>query len=1065
MLVPMNLADEFQNAVREISYTGDELINALRAAQALLESLPDDIDLEQKKRSDRRNRRLSGEVIDIPVLASESSEGHRDNEDEGCSERSCRIGVREETVRDTHAIAAEDERITSSQFSTCGFPPPAAAASASEEANDARAWQSIVTAPPADENSNLTASRRSLRDDSDFVSPTSLYSGDPLLRSEVFSLGGASGEPTRTHGRRRHRGTSLEARYKGVPTSREDHDAPHTSSTSRRIASSFSSAVDNEMRERVRQLELYDKSPDEWLCHLVCIGAKLFEEEIEAYFRDMAASLVYMAVRRKRVEQRCQYLRDSAAQETRGGVDAAALDAATRPSSCTFRGNCEMSTAVALKHGVAAPTIGEEVSAADNSDNDDEENDEEVLEGFYISREVKRSIRVGLPDNAFRLRDNINSFFFTCYVSAIIQNRVHVAHLKRVAMEIVRICCSVMTWPRYPVNLRTQWVHDREGQFQQFLGKWLGEANGHLVTLMAVPPKAPTTVRGRAGSQDEGSVDNSTTAESSLSAVNAGSILTDDDNSQHEGSDDGADEESFSVDPPNSVGVPLQTAFLGPKTHREDAVRMTYDFVRSPAPCGTPLARLVADTVPGKSVDTLLPCIQQPERRSFNDGFCRLAPSLSQKELDLITELMQLPLTEMLTVAEELKDNHDRRALRAAEKEMVRHWASPTYDPRGGELTVLINPTNAFRLQLSNPIIFSLAGVQCDMCCVTDRRVSFQAVLDSGVRSEVVLEYEGCIGYDVCVACSYYYYKSSEMRLLRAVHPNANVRAPFAFGRFSKVTVHTVRALACEESEGDMIVEVFMGVSPYGVMPIGWALPVDRLAELSAVCPTLDEATELTADLHASLPVPPQDWKQRCTVANISNFVMEADGRGHTAAAMDVAAVATRSALAAGMADEHLIDEADVCPICLQPLCSPLPLLRTLCGHRFHVECIGSHYHYKPAVVDGEVNENNGCPVCRCSEYMPPHTDADSMMRANVYRLMLRVPADEVAKGRDARAQEWGGGCAIAVGTILTDDGAYHNATNIAFCEAFYNVMPGFAFTRPATEEAKEMEPASPAVP
>lgn len=1055
----MNFAEAFRDAVGEISYTGDELINALRAARALLASLPDDIHLEQKKRLDRRNRRLLGEVIDIPVSESDSSEEDKDDDDdEACAERSRHTGAGTGTAGDAGAIAAADEvAALSSRFSTL--------AAASERVDGDGAAQSTAATSPADQASHLPASRGSLREGSGFVSPASLPSGDFLLRSEAASTCDASGEPAKTHGRRRYRSTGSEQRRRASSQPWDGCDACHTSSASSTAASSLSSDADHEKRERVRQLELYDQAPSEWLQQFICIGAKLFGEQMEDYFRAVHTLIYYMAVRRKRVEQRCQYLRNRAAQEGTGDVDAPLSDAATRAFSYTSRGSCETAATAAHEDGAAASASEGELKHVGSSIDDDEEGDGEELEGFYISREVKRSIRVGLPDNAFRLRDSIHNFFFSCYASIIIQGSVSVAQVKQAAAEVVRICRCVLTWPRYPLNLRAQWADDREEQLRQFLNKWLGEANGHLVTLMMVPPEAPATVGRRAGAPGEVDVESSTTARSSLSAVDAESIMTADGNSRDEGNDDSEDEGTEAAVGPNSANVPPQQVFLGPQTRGEDAITMAYEFVRSPAPCSTPLARLVADTVPGKGVGALLPCIEQPERRTFNDGFCRLAPSLSQKELELITELMQLPLTEMPAVKEDEKGDHDPRALHAAEKAIVKHWASPTYDPRGGELTVLINPTNAFRLQLSNPIIFSLGGVQCDMCCVTERRVSFQAVLDSGVRSEVVLEYEGCIGYDVCVACSYYYYKSSEMRLLRAVHPNPHLRVPFAFGRLSKVRVHSVRAFACGESEGDMTVEVVMGVSPYGVMPVGWVLPVDRLAELSAACPMLSEEMELTADVHASLPVPPQDWKQRCSVTNISSLLTETDGCGDTAAAADAAAMASRHALAAGMADDHLIDEADVCPICLQLLHSPLPVLRTLCGHCFHVECIGSHYHYKPAVVDGEVNENNGCPVCRRSEYMPPLTDADAMMRTNVYKLILRVPADEVTKGRGAWAREWGGGCAITVGTILTSDGAYHNATNIAACEAFYGVMPGFAFTRDATAGGRVMAAASPGVP
>ncbi|XQJ26223.1 Ring finger domain/Zinc finger, C3HC4 type (RING finger) containing protein, putative [Leishmania guyanensis] len=1058
----MSFADAFRDAVGEISYTGDELIKALRAARAVLAWLPDDSHLEEEQRFERQSRRRLGKVIDILISESESSEDDSDSDDGRGTEWSRHTEAGEGTTGNTDAVSAVDEvAAPPSQFFT--HAAQSSAAAAAQVAHHDRATQSIALALPEDPAAHLSASRGRLRNGSGFVSPVSLHSRHPLLRSEVASCDG-SRTPAKAHERRQHRGESSEKRHGGLPDSWGDDDVHNASSASDTTTSLSSSSTDDdvEKRERVRQLELYDQDPSEWLRQLICLGAKLFGEQVEDYFHAVHTLIYYMAVRRKRVEQRSQYLRNRASRETAEGAAVQLADAASRAFSCASLSSCKVAAVASHEDGATTSANEGEVNAMESSnDDDEEEEDGEEVEGFYISREAKRSICVRLPDNAFRLRDSIHNFFFSCYASVVIQGSVSAAQVKQAAAEVVRICRGVLTWPRYPLNLREQWEVDRKEQLEQFLSKWRGEANGHLVTLMTAPPEAPTVMVRRARTQGEDGIGNLTATRSPPSTINLESIMADESSFLHDSSDDNEDGGSETALDPSSAKAPQQRQFLGPQTSDEEAITMATEFVRSLAPCSTRLARLVAGTVPGKGVDALLPCIEQPERRTFNDGFCRLAPYLSRKESDLITELMQLPLTEMPVVRGDDKGGHDQHALRAAEKAIVKRWASPTYDPRGGELTVLINPTNAFRLQLSNPIIFSLGGVQCDMCCVTERRVSFQAVLDSGVRSEVVLEYEGCIGYDVCVACSYYYYKSSEMRLLRAVHPNPHLRASFAFGRLSKVRVHSVHAFACTESEGDMTVEVVMGVSPYSVMPVGWVLPMDQLAELSAACPLLDEETELTTDVHASLPVPPHDWKRRCTVTNISNLFSGTGGCGDTAAAV---AGASRQGVATGVAGNHLIDEADVCPICLQLLRSPLPVLRTLCGHSFHVECIGSHYHYKPTIVDGEVNENNGCPVCRCSEYMPPLTDADVMMRTNVYRLILRVPADEVAKGRDARAREWGGGCAVAVGTILTNDGVYHNASNIASCEAFYGVLPGFAFTRDATVGAKGMEATSPVV-
>ncbi|KAG5508171.1 hypothetical protein JKF63_05426 [Porcisia hertigi] len=1001
------------------------------AGQALLASLPDDDNVNHTQRMERHRRRGLGEMIDIPCedRASPAFDTVGADGDTVGADGGSLIRLSDETTsgEDVASSVSGNHFSVSDSFTQYAEPSAVVAVGAGD---DGGAQPALITSP----GSGDVHHSGGLRGDRSGSGAVPVHSGSAKDRTEVIFSCDASDVSSKEDGQpqqqQQHRGMSSEKQQQRYCSRRDGCDM---SPTSKKVSSRLSEEREHEERmERVRQLKLYDENPAEWLRQFILLESKLLEEHIEHYCDCLRKSMYDMAVRRKRVEQRSEYLRDCAARE---GPE------------------------VLTPQLVAATPAGHERRPKCTKDDDSTDNDDagEVLEGFHLPTEVRRDIHVQLPDSISQLWDRARDFFFSRYASAVLQGFVSVRHTKLLSEECLNVTRTLTAWPHHPLNLRKQWANDREEQLRQFLHKWVHYADGHLKKLMAVPTGRPSRAVAHTGVADEGGIHNSTGAQSLLDTASL----------ETSRGDEGLwSEDIESTQPESSLAASFTEgaetsprAFWGPKTDSADAAEMAKAFMMSRTPCSTSLARLVADTLPGKGLDALLPCLEQPDRQFLNGGFCRLSPYLSRKERNLLRELLQLPLSEMPRVWKDANGHPDRHALRAAEKAIVKRCASPTYDPRGGELTVLVLPTNAFRLQLSNPVVFFGSEFQCDMCCVAGRRVSFQAVLDSGVRSEVVLEYEGCNGYDVCLACSFYYYKSSEMRLLRAVYPSSHLRAPFSFGRFSNVKVHSVRAFACAEIEGDMTVEVVMGVSPYAVMPIGWVLPVNQLSKLRTVCPTLGEDTELTASMHASLPAPPHDWKQHCSVTNIGKRWLETDACGDTAAS------ASGQGLAADAAHNYLMGEDDTCPICLQLLRSPLPVLRTLCGHWFHVECIGSHYYSKPAVVDGEVNENNGCPVCRNSAYMPPLTDTDATMRFNVYRLTIRVPADEVAQGRSRRALEWGGGCAVAVGTLLTEDGVFHNATNIASCEAFYGLRPGVVVNRVPTTDAEKEEAATAAAP
>ncbi|KPA76126.1 hypothetical protein ABB37_07895 [Leptomonas pyrrhocoris] len=792
--------------------------------------------------------------------------------------------------------------------------------------------------------------------------------------------------------------------------------------------------------ESTLQLRVFDFDPRQWTLQFLATAAKFICEEFDRYLQQVHLLLRFMAVRRRRIEKRSAVLRERQARAAKTPADA--VQSSNQPTTTTTTTTAP-STSLLTSLGATLADMCKAVAGPRARDAADDiapaESDTD------LSAEEEQRVAVSLPDSLLRQKADTLSSFFSIYVAVVMREETPMRVIKSVGERMHAISVVLHNYPREPLDIVEQLHRDREDQAASFLAQWMTKGEGRLAPLlMASPPASASDAAQRSSSSSRSSAVGSTIgpesvmdSEGNYSPQNTAGALEEasrpvaaaEDAARTHSGDCGT---SGGADAADAEGVrvgweSLSADAIAPACPPVDAAtarELIAEFRASRSPCTSRLAQLVVDTVPGMDETALLPCIAQPERHGFNDGCIRLTPFMTTAEEALLTQWMQVRLTELMEDAEE--------------SVLVRAWASPTYDARGGELTVLLNPTNAFRMQLSNPADFLVSGLKCDMCCQGSRSVSYQAVLESGVRSEVVLGYEGCVGYDMCVACSYNYYRCCEIRLLRAVHPDAAVRQPFAYGLYSKTVVQSLRVEGSHDDDAAVVkVVAVMGVSPFGVLPIGWLLPRSQLTALSAACALTEDYVELTAAEHAALPVPGAHWQEHCRITNVSKRVLEGVGEGDEAAA----AAAAASVVAAGGKDGDNasadVAEADVCPICLQLLHSPLPVLRTLCGHWFHVECIGSHYHYKPAVVDGEVNEANGCPVCRCAHYMPSLTDVATTLHTNVYRLEMRVPVSEAP-------------FAIAVGTILTDDGVYHNATNVAACTAFFDLVPGYEYTAEA---------------
>jgi hypothetical protein len=963
----ISLEDLFQDRVSEVKESGNGLLIVFYGMKRILSIIPDDDDVAKQQRDLRNDLRSKGEVIRLSDIHSgdESQEG-------------------------------EEAR----QVDVCHTPH-----------GDAPATTTTTTADARTAREEEVADHRSHSDPSE---------SDRHFSSNTRSVLPPSMVP--------------DVRFPADTGDAADSESVCSTST----GACSSSCVEE---ESTVQLQIFDCDPRGWLLQFICTSTKLFGEGWERYSQQLYTLLNFMSLRRRRIELRSAVLRARQQQERPQGETAA-----TTGKVALFSTTTAMAAAASPTHQGTDSTLARTEAALAELDrgplNEDggagcnsAVSDEEASDTDLSPEEQQRAL-VCIPDHVLRQRSGVFSHLFSLYAAVVLRGEVPMQILKRICCEAAGVCETLRAYQRDPADIVAQLHTDRAEQKGAFFDQWLTEGEGRLALFMTnlAAEKAESAATSHSISLDASVLSDLD------STVGVTSVMDSEGNSRHDASVDAqegsalADEEGSKVGREGSSAAVAGTAAadsfftqsppVDPYTIME--LIDEYCITRTPLTCR--LTQLVVETVPGKGRDALLPCIEQPERRGFNDGYVHMAPFMTAEEEALLTGWMQVRLSE-------LPGSFDP----VAESALVRAWASPTYDPQAGELTILMNPTNAFRLQLSNPTSFSVNGMQCDMCCLGGRRVSYQAVLESGVRNEVVLGLEDCIGYDICVACSYFYYKSCEVRLLRAVHPNPAVRRPFVYGRYSKIAVNSVTVARVGDGADDaaLVVEVVMGVSPFGVLPIGWVLPRNQLAALGRACPLRGDATEeyveLTAAEHAALPVPDVTWQACCRVTNVGKLLHKEDAEDR----------------AGGGVDPEDAPGADVCPICLQLLNSTLPVLRTRCGHWFHVECIGSHYHYKPAMVDGEVNEENGCPICRSPEYMPSLTNVDETLRRNVYRLEMRLPvsADEAP-------------VAVAVGTILTDDGVYHNATNIAACSAFFDLVPGFMYR--ASDEAATTSSSTP---
>lgn len=350
----------------------------------------------------------------------------------------------------------------------------------------------------------------------------------------------------------------------------------------------------------------------------------------------------------------------------------------------------------------------------------------------------------------------------------------------------------------------------------------------------------------------------------------------------------------------------------------------------------------------------------------------------------------------------------------------------PYITPQAGTLT-LLHQQHILRLRLANPLPLCpwiVATFQCDMCGLPNLRVAFQAITYKAVRKDVHF-FDGHFGYDVCTACAVFFVKSAVLRLVRAVHPSPLVRVPARHGDHCQVAISSITCDPVTTPGDSGEVRIVVGVSPYGARPCAWAVTHSQLQHLASAwqpqqpgesadpeAPCFPLNCELTDARMDAIPTPPSDWGALCSSTALKT---ENDGR-------------------------RTLGDADLCPICLGDLQSPAPILRTLCRHWFHVDCIAevhvmnhrtsetSDTDQDPGDPEGASHTRDCCPVCRAPKYMPP-TGVDYAVQHNRFELKLHTLAEPAVPGNGATCQY------IVIATLLSDDGAYHNATNVSSCQ------------------------------
>ncbi|KPI89265.1 hypothetical protein ABL78_1598 [Leptomonas seymouri] len=103
--------------------------------------------------------------------------------------------------------------------------------------------------------------------------------------------------------------------------------------------------------------------------------------------------------------------------------------------------------------------------------------------------------------------------------------------------------------------------------------------------------------------------------------------------------------------------------------------------------------------------------------------------------------------------------------------------------------------------------------------------------------------------------------------------------------------------------------------------------------------------------------------------------------------------------------------DEELCAICLCPFAGEEPVIETKCCHWFHVTCIEEYIR----------TAEDTCPLCRAEHVLPDMTRATAL-KHNAFKIELELTEEQ-------RQMPY---VDVCVGSMLTRDGNYHNATSIA---------------------------------
>lgn len=247
-------------------------------------------------------------------------------------------------------------------------------------------------------------------------------------------------------------------------------------------------------------------------------------------------------------------------------------------------------------------------------------------------------------------------------------------------------------------------------------------------------------------------------------------------------------------------------------------------------------------------------------------------------------------------------------------------------------------------------------------------------------------------------------------------------------------------------TEDVMCITLNVTIAPYGARPVAWVLShTEKLVELDTMEEVLRKDIGPSSQWRARVKAEAASAIRRRRVSAASSGSFAAQGSApaipRTVAAashsLDAAPSMPTAALAGDsprellgtmppsqtkVASQHAVlprvssslaskEEEEMCAICLCPFESEEPVIETRCHHWFHVACIEEYARIAEDV----------CPLCR-AECALPDMSLATTLKNNAYKIVVELTEEQ----RQLPYVD------VCVGSVVTRDGNYHNATSIA---------------------------------